>query len=213
MLLTLRPPDLLVSSDGHHVGIVEDGGNRLLMLRDSRDSFASETLTELSGMSGEVVALADWPGARCSAEFCAVELHRGTRNWRLLIGRSKDPVAERDLAAACDLSDIVIADRWLPASCRPKWLKADRNLLDRTGGLAIDLSGGHVATVAQEQGAHGWWSPKEHPRRPPKPPFPQTAADPRIGPNIGSRADGRTETPDSRAILPTPRPSRREEGN
>ena len=77
MLLLLRPPDLLISGDGHHVGIVEDGGNRLLMLRDSRDSFASDTLIELAGMSGEVTALAEWPGARCSPEFCAVELLRG----------------------------------------------------------------------------------------------------------------------------------------
>jgi competence protein ComEC len=170
-LLLLRPPDLLISGDGHHVGIVEDGGNRLLMLRDSRDSFASDTLTELAGMSGEVTAIAEWPGARCSPEFCAVELARGGRNWRLLIGRSKDPVAERELAAACDLSDIVIADRWLPSSCRPKWIKADRNLLDRSGGLAIDLAHGRVATVAEDQGAHGWWSPRVRPaRRPLSPP-------------------------------------------
>ncbi|MGN6355905.1 MAG: ComEC/Rec2 family competence protein [Novosphingobium sp.] len=156
-LALLRPPDLLVSGDGHHVGIVEDGGNRLLLLRDSRDSFAAETLTELAGMSGEVVALADWPGARCNADFCAVELRRGGRTWRLLIGRSRERVEERRLAAACDLSDLVIADRWLPRSCQPQWLKADRTLLDRTGGLALDLTSGQVATVAEGQGEHGWW--------------------------------------------------------
>lgn len=160
-LALLRPPDLLISGDGHHVGIVEDGGERLLLLRGSRDSFASATLTELAGMSGEVTALAGWPGANCSPEFCAVELRRAGRTWRLLIGRNREPVAERQLAAACDLSDIVIADRWLPRSCRPKWLKADRNLLDRTGGLAIDLRRGRFATVAEQQGAHGWWRPRE----------------------------------------------------
>ncbi|MEO5586965.1 MAG: ComEC/Rec2 family competence protein [Novosphingobium sp.] len=168
-LLLLRPPDLLISGDGHHVGIVEDGGNRLLMLRDSRDSFASETLTELAGMSGELTPLAEWRGARCSPEFCAVELQRAGRTWRLLIGRNKDPVAERELAAACDLSDIVIADRWLPRSCQPKWLKADRSVLGQTGGLAIDLTHGRVASVAQGQGAHGWWNP----RAPDRPYLPQ----------------------------------------
>ena len=161
-LVFLRPPDLLISGDGHHVGIVEQGGERLLMLRDSRDSFASETLTELAGMSGEVSSLAQWPGAQCSTEFCTVALQRGGRTWRLLIGRSKDPVAERELAAACDLSDIVIADRWLPGSCRPKWLKADRNLLDRSGGLAVDLENRSVSTVAEDQGRHGWWRPREN---------------------------------------------------
>lgn len=190
-LILLRPPDLLISGDGHHVGIVEDGGNRLLMLRDSRDSFASETLTELAGMSGEVTALAEWPGARCSPEFCAVELARGGRTWRLLIGRSKDPVAERELAAACDLSDIVIADRWLPGSCRPQWLKADRNLLDRSGGLAIDLRSGRVATVAAEQGTHGWWNPKIRPARPPR----QSLSRPETSPPETSRLDtSRPET-------------------
>jgi len=164
-LATLRVPDLLISGDGHHVGIVESGGDRLLMLRDSRDSFAGETLTELAGMSGEAVPLAQWPGARCSPEFCSVALRRGGRDWHLLIGRNKAPVAERELAAACDLSDIVIADRWLPQSCRPRWLKADRTLLDRTGGLAIDLERGRIATVAEDQGAHGWWRKKARPSR------------------------------------------------
>jgi competence protein ComEC len=160
-LALLQPPDLLVSGDGHHVGIVEAGGNRLLLLRESRDSFASETLTELAGMSGEVVTLAEWPAARCSPEFCAVALQRGHRTWHLLIGRNQERVEERPLAAACELSDIVIADRWLPRSCQPKWLKADRNLLDRTGGLAIDLGRGRVTTVAEGQGAHGWWRVRE----------------------------------------------------
>lgn len=159
-LALLRPPDLLISGDGHHVGIVEPGGERLLLLRDGHDSFASETLAELAGMSGEVVTLADWPGARCSPDFCVVELRRGGRTWRLLIGRGQDRIGERELAAACDLSDVVIADRWLPRSCRPKWLKADRNLLDRSGGLAIDLERGRVTTVAEGQGEHGWWREK-----------------------------------------------------
>jgi competence protein ComEC len=169
MLAQLRPPDLLVSGDGRHVGIVGEGEDRLLMLRDSRSSFASDTLLELAGMSGEIVPLANWNGARCSPDFCTAELERGGRTWRLLIGRSRDPVAERELAAACDISDIVISDRWLPRSCRPKWLKADRNLLDRTGGLAIDLERGRVATVAQEQGEHAWWNPRHSQNRAPRP--------------------------------------------
>ena len=61
--------------------------------------------------------------------------------------------------------DIVISDRWLPRSCRPELLKADRRLLSRTGGLAIDLAARHVTTVAQTQGEHGWWrAPEERPR-------------------------------------------------
>lgn len=64
------------------------------------------------------------------------------------------------LAAACDRSDIVIAGRYLPFSCRPKWLKARRNLLNNTGGLTIYLADERFATVAEGQGDHGWWQEK-----------------------------------------------------
>ncbi len=156
-LALLRPPDVLISGDGRHVGITGEIGERLLVLREGKSSYARDNLTEVAGMSGTVRTLAEWPGARCSPDFCVVELHRGGRTWRLLIARGKEPVSERELAAACSRSDIVIADRWLPSSCRPHSLKADRTLLDRTGGLAIDLQRARITTVAEAQGRHGWW--------------------------------------------------------
>jgi competence protein ComEC len=156
-LASLSPPDLLISGDGRHVGVVDPASGRLAILRESRSSFGAETLAELSGMAGEVTPLAETPGAECTRDFCAVGLVRGGRTWHLLIGRSREMVAERELAAACALSDIVIADRWLPVSCRPRWLKADRRLLQRTGGLAVDLTAGRVDSVAETQGEHGWW--------------------------------------------------------
>jgi len=158
MVLMLRPPDVLISGDGRHVAIT-DGDGALLVLRESRSDFVRDNLSELAGMSGEQRALADWPGANCSRDFCALDLMRGGRIWRLLIGRSHDRVPERELAAACDRADVVIADRWLPRSCRPSWLKADRNLLDRTGGLILDLRSGKASSVSQGQGEHGWWRP------------------------------------------------------
>jgi competence protein ComEC len=78
----------------------------------------------------------------------------------LLVSRGRTMVGERALAAACERADVVIADRWLPRSCRPRRLKADRALLARTGGLALDLRGGRVTTVAESQGTHGWWRPE-----------------------------------------------------
>jgi competence protein ComEC len=159
-MVTATPvPDLLVSSDGHHVGIVGEGG-RLLVLRDSRSEFARDNLLELAGMRGEPVPLATWPGARCSRDFCVVALERGGRAWRLLLARSRGRIEERALAAACARVDIVVAERWLPWSCRPSWLKADRTMLGTTGGLAIDLGSRRVTTVAQSQGRHPWWRPR-----------------------------------------------------
>ena len=65
--------------------------------------------------------------------------------------------AERNLAAACDRADIVVADRMLPNACKPAWLKADLRSLRASGGLAIDLAGPEVRSVADAQGEHRWW--------------------------------------------------------
>lgn len=171
-LAFLRPPDLLISGDGHQIGIAGEADEALLVIRESRSSYAKDNLTELAGLDGATRTIADWPGARCSRDFCAIELERGGRTWRLLISRGRDPVEERSLAAACDRSDIVIADRWLPRSCQPAVLKADRRLLSRTGGITVDLERRTVRTVADSQGAHGWWRGNEPPpprRRQPPP--------------------------------------------
>ena len=157
LLLLVRTPDLLISGDGRHVGITGESGDDLLVLRESRTGYTRDNLLETAGMSGSTRQLADWPGAVCNADFCAITLARGGREWRLLVGRGSDYVPERALAAACDRADIVIAPRYLPRSCQPRWLKADRRMLDRTGGLTIDLARREVKTVAQGQGEHGWW--------------------------------------------------------
>ncbi len=153
-------PDLLVSGDGRQVGITftdEGSERRLLSLRDSRSDYARDNLIELAGVKGEPTPLAAWPGARCSSAFCTIVLRRGERDWAILMARTRDRVEERALASACAKADIVIADRFLPRSCRPRWLKADRRLLERTGGLSIDLERRTIETVAEREGGHGWW--------------------------------------------------------
>ncbi len=175
VLFLIKPvPDVLVSDDGRHVGIVGEG-DRLLVLRESRSDYAKDNLLELAGMAGEPVPIVDWPGARCSAEFCVLTLDRGGREWSLLMSRNRELVEERALAAACERADIVISDRYLPYSCRPRWVKADRRMLAYSGGLAIDLSNETVTSVADGQGEHGWW------RGDPKPedPKPESRPEPR----------------------------------
>ncbi len=161
VLAAMTPvPDLLVAGDGQQVGITvhdPDGTARLISLRDSRSSYTRENLMELAGVAADPVPIATWPGARCSSAFCTVTLTRGGRNWVLLLGRGREMVEERALAAACRKADIVVSERFLPRSCRPRWLKADRRYLERSGGLAIDLAGRRITSVAQSQGEHGWW--------------------------------------------------------
>lgn len=159
-LATAMPPDILISGDGRHVGLVEAGGRRLFVLRDGGEGYARDNLTELAGMEGEPIAIEQWPGAKCNRDFCGIAITRANETWRVLISRGRDAVPERALAAACDHADIVIADRWLPHSCHPRWFKADREMLGRTGGLAVHLPAGRVDTVARGQGEHGWWRPQ-----------------------------------------------------
>ncbi|MGB7408670.1 MAG: ComEC/Rec2 family competence protein [Pontixanthobacter sp.] len=153
-------PDILISSDGRHVGVAGEGA-RLLTLRDSRSDYAKDNLLELAGMRGEPLPMAQWPNADCSRDFCVLQLERADRRWHVLMARSRDRIDERALAAACDMSDIVIADRYLPRSCQPKWLKADRRMLNRTGGLTIHLDNRNITSVAESQGEHGWWKKTE----------------------------------------------------
>ncbi len=176
-LLTLRAPDLLISADGHHLGITLQGQSegrgasgddegRLLVLHPSRSDFTRENLLEAAGMRGEPVALDTWQAADCNDDFCAIVLHRRGRRWDLLVSRSRNYPAERDLAAACQRSDIVISERWLPRSCKPRWLKIDKRFLQRQGGVLLWLDQPHMETVAQSQGHHGWFQPITNPPKP-----------------------------------------------
>ncbi|WP_245804648.1 ComEC/Rec2 family competence protein [Erythrobacter tepidarius] len=158
--LSTPVPDLLVTGDGRQVGITQtasDGTRRLISLRDSRSSYGRNNLLELAGVAAAPIPMVDWPGARCSSAFCTLTVRREGRDWIVLMARSRDRVEERGLATACALSDIVIADRFLPRSCRPRWLKADRRLLARSGGLSITLADGRIESVAEREGSHGWW--------------------------------------------------------
>lgn len=170
-LVATAVPDVLVTTDGRQVGIVGEG-ERLLLLRATRSDYVRNNLLESAGLSGEPIAIKDWPGARCSRDFCTLVLERGGREWTLLMALNRERIEERSLAAACEQVDIVIADRWLPASCRPRWLKADRDLLEDTGGLALYLTDERIDTVASSQGDHGWW------REPPKRTFSQQQREP-----------------------------------
>jgi competence protein ComEC len=159
LVATVRSPDVLISGDGHHIGLLGQDGTALFVLRESRSDYARENLTEISGMQGDPVLITAWPGARCNSDACVVVLRRGDRDWRLLLTRSRSAVPERALAAACERVDLVISERWLPRSCHARWMKIDHGLLAQTGGMAIDLQTASITSVADGEGQHGWWRP------------------------------------------------------
>jgi len=149
-------PDLIVTGDGRHLALHAPDG-RFAILRDRAGDYVRDLLTESSGTDTELSALEDLPGARCSLDLCEVDIAGDGRRWRLLATRTSLPIPADALARACAAADIVVSDRRLPQSCRPRWLKADRMLLTRTGGLAITLRARPtVRTVAERVGRHPW---------------------------------------------------------
>lgn len=177
LLAQVRAPDLLISGDGRHVGITGEAEGELLVLRDSKSDYTRDNLTETAGMSGSLRTLEDWPGAHCSEGYCAITLRRGGRDWQLLLARGKTMVPVRALAAACERADIVVSERYLPWGCKPRWLKADRDMLERSGGLTVNLESGRIRSVAEDEGQHGWWNPPQRLPRKPRDPAPSGSAE------------------------------------
>ena len=155
IIVTSSPPEILVTAGGRHVAVRgKDGG--MAILRERAGDYVRDMFAESVGHEGALAAMADLPEARCSIDLCLVTLTGGGRTWQLLVTRTGVVVPRKSLAQDCARADIVIADRRLPSWCKPRWLKADRQLLARTGGLAIDLDGGTVRTGKIPGDAHPW---------------------------------------------------------
>ncbi len=154
-ILAAPYPDILVTGDGKHLAITDTEG-RFTILRPKAGEYIRDTLQENAGIDTDPIAIEDWPGANCSPDTCVVNLRRGERDWNLLAIRTRYAIPAMELAAACKRVDIVVSDRWLPYSCKPRWIKADRSLLEQTGGLAFYLPAGRVNTVSQQSRNSPW---------------------------------------------------------
>ena len=152
-------PDLLVTGDGRHLALLDEDG-RPAMLRERSGDFIRSLMSENSGFDGEPVALSELDQARCGRDACIADVRRDGRTWRVLATRSGQRIDWRALTAACASADIVVADRWLPRACTPRWLKLDRRALEATGGVAITLGDSpRIETVAERVGKHPWRPP------------------------------------------------------
>ncbi|WP_288411668.1 ComEC/Rec2 family competence protein [uncultured Sphingomonas sp.] len=164
--LATPAPDLLVTGDGRHLALAtEDGG--MAILRDRAGDYVRSTLGEGGGVIGDLPPLSEQPGARCSPDLCIARRSAGGRIWTILATRSGYAVPWAELVAACARADIVVSERRLPDKCAPRWLKLDRRMLARTGGVAVTLSTGRVTTV-RSGARHPWEVPQTiAPLRPP----------------------------------------------
>lgn len=154
-LLAAPRPDLLITGDGKHLAVVAADG-RIALLRSRAGDYVRDMVLENAGTNAEPVAIESWPGVECSPDICILTLHRGGRDWRILATRTQYRVPAMEMAAACRRVDIVVSDRWLPRSCAPRWVKADRNLLEQTGGLAFYLKASRIISV-NDDNAHKPW--------------------------------------------------------
>ncbi|WP_037504412.1 ComEC/Rec2 family competence protein [Sphingobium bisphenolivorans] len=149
------PPAILVTGDGRHVAIRTESG-AMAILREGAGDYIRDSMGESAGYDGALEAIASLSQARCSVDLCAVHLKGPDRMWSLLVTRSSTMVDAQRLAHDCAGADIVVSDRRLPRSCRPRWLKADKWLLHHTGGLAIYLDDPGVRTVRTVGDEHPW---------------------------------------------------------
>jgi competence protein ComEC len=165
-LAFVTPPDVLISADGRDVGLVEQGGRQLVMLRyrppqKDRADFATSAMAENLGLDplapGVVVPLAAWPEAQCNDAFCRVGMQRAGRTYWLLLARGKAMGDSAAMQAACAAADVVVVQGRIDDECHPRLLRADETMLYRSGGLALDLADGHLQAVGWQLGQHPWW--------------------------------------------------------
>lgn len=116
-------------------------------------------LAENGGADGEPLLLADQPDARCSRDLCVTDIAARGRIWRILATRSAYMVPIAEFIAACHGADVVVSERGLPKRCVPRWLKLDRRVLRRTGGVALTLRSATVVTILNAGDRHPWRDP------------------------------------------------------
>jgi competence protein ComEC len=155
---TLPAPDMLITGDGRHVATrLADG--RYALLRDRAGDFVREQLAEAAGSDTAMLAVSDMPGSECNRDFCRWRIVQDERQWTVLAALSRDRSDWHSLVDACAAADIVIADRWLPQACVPRWLKVDRNVLSETGGLAIHLRERRITAARDSARGKPWDAP------------------------------------------------------
>ena len=164
-------PDLLVSGDGKHLALIRDGTP--LLLRDRAGDFVRQLFAEASGFDGDPGALGTRPYSDCTRDACVAAIRDSGRVWRVLATRSAYRMEWETVTRACADADVVVSDRRLPRGCTPRWLKLDREALERSGGLAIGF-GDHpwLDSVADHLGEHPWAETSVRPRSTPRARFP-----------------------------------------
>jgi len=149
-------PDLLVTGDGRHLAVRGSDGRYALLRPKARD-FVRDMLAEAAGVEDELADLDMLPGAACTADACLATIARDGRNWRIFATRSAYLAPIEAMNRACAGADVAISDRRLPRSCRPGWMKLDKPVLARTGGVSIRFGEAPKVLVTKSpEDEHPW---------------------------------------------------------
>lgn len=154
-MITAPRPDLLVTGDGKHLALVGSSGE-IALLRSGAGDYVRDMLLENAGTNSEPTAIEYWPGVKCTTDICVLDIQQEGRRWSVLATRTRYQVPSMEMAAACKRVDIVVSDRWLPWSCKPRWIKADRNMLEQSGGIAFYLKQSRLVAVYGSNANQPW---------------------------------------------------------
>jgi competence protein ComEC len=149
-------PDILITDDGRHLA-VRNGKGEMMLLRERTGDFVRDVMAERSGAFSVDALFDDSRDADCTPEICVASVRKDGRTWLVGATRSLHLVAWVDLIALCPRLDIIVSERKLPPKCQPKWIKADRDFLRLTGGMAISLGSEPIVETSKGgQDDHPW---------------------------------------------------------
>src|ERR1700726_1794181 len=147
--ITVPQPDILISGDGHNVGVRGRDGH-LRLMRTAEDAFL---IKEWLAADADARAPADsslGDGVSCDESGCVTQLADGG-----LVALAQKPDALTD---DCARASLLVTARQPPPSCRSAVI--ERGRLQRQGAIALWRTGhGFAAEAVRPRGFDRPWSP------------------------------------------------------
>jgi competence protein ComEC len=147
--LAVPQPDILISGDGHSIGVRGRDG-RLHLMRTSKDAFLLREWLAADADPRQAGDPSLAEGVSCDEAGCVVQMADGA-----LVALALRPEA---LSDDCARAALVVTARQPPASCPPPVVDGDR--LRRQGALALRRTrDGFAVDAVKPKGADRPWSP------------------------------------------------------
>ena len=147
--LAVPQPDILISGDGHHIGVRGKDG-RLHLMRTSRDAFLLKEWLAADADARQPVDPSLPEGVSCDEAGCVAQLADGA-----LVALALRPDA---LADDCERAALVVTARQPPPACPPPVIDLDR--LRRQGAMALRRTrDGFAVDAVKPKGVDRPWSP------------------------------------------------------